>query len=932
MGFKRSKRDSDEDINFKPPKRLRLELSVNVQRALSLLPSSPPPAPSLPPSPPPAPASLLPSSPPAPGAPDSDIDYDAPMPDAEQPPLPALFPHLQNNPLLQTPQPLGPRAQSVEPRASSPMSAVDITPLRPKRGRPAHTPNTRNLKQTIRKFSSSQRSPDQQKYTEASAELGRKVDEKKRVAKERSDKVERDKRLAEEQAMRDATERQATADAENTRRAQMVFELITASEADGGFNFASLEQFFDALWRPGGDATISSKITRYINRHGADHATGMFRRSNGAKDDFISSMLAAIFQREGRAIQGILTRDSTTSVTELLKEFSMDQLALEIRAAAPTLWAALAVLATPDASTRREADGESRRNKPLVFTTICALISVLRSQRANNFQLVIGLFLLGSGASKREISVLAHAGLSVGYQTIIDQVKKLSQEGMANIRELVKSCMVQIVWDNLNIAFRVAAQRLKAKNHFDNGTTATILPVFDPDTGGHAAHGTLPLEMKPLRERTLPVLDWTSDDVLPSPERATQLSDSCFWQLKHMALEHIPGVLPELKKQLRECPEVNQIPLHKTPQYPMPAMKLDESTLDGTSEVRETIFHSIGMGDEEIKAHGLVGEDGDLLTDGLKDKPLAAGWGGKKATEWQPAHELIHISLPAHIVDGFRIYCGHDDLEEWAKSATFSQFEAVAKTVFEELFSTAAVNKLRARQIMPRYADAMFETLVRIKSFPPKLRQLYLANWLVNITGRLFGFKPVDLLQEHQNYWAKIIYAAKGTNKSWKWLSMITVCIFTIREAMRTVQTAFEIPAYGVKHKTPPINKEVAVIAAALEAEKIHSFVPDRPANDHIAPVRDLIKEGALYANTRKAFHRFTRDTRKPERRGFDRPEGGEQNTGDDDEEEGDSDLEHYEPTEDDLRVDNEEFLMEPGAILASAMELMDGADLDVED
>ncbi|KAJ7877391.1 hypothetical protein B0H14DRAFT_2281708, partial [Mycena olivaceomarginata] len=51
---------------------------------------------------------------------------------------------------------------------------------------------------------------------------------------------------------------------------------------------------------------------------------------------------------------------------------------------------------------------------------ICALISVLRSQKANNFQLAIGLFLLGSGASKREMEVFAHAGLSISYQSIID--------------------------------------------------------------------------------------------------------------------------------------------------------------------------------------------------------------------------------------------------------------------------------------------------------------------------------------------------------------------------------------------------------------------------------------------------------------------------------------------------------------------------------
>ncbi|KAJ7232237.1 hypothetical protein C8J57DRAFT_1029722, partial [Mycena rebaudengoi] len=163
--------------------------------------------------------------------------------------------------------------------------------------------------------------------------------------------------------------------------------------------------------------------------------------------------LAEIFQREGAAIQEVLTRNSTTSVLELLKSFSMDQLAGELQAVAPTLWEMLVEISVPAASTRSEHLDEPHRDKGLVFTTICALISILRSQKANNYQLVIGLFLLGSGASKREMEVRAHAGLSISYTSITRHVESLSAEGMERIRELVKSCMYQLVWDNLNIAF-----------------------------------------------------------------------------------------------------------------------------------------------------------------------------------------------------------------------------------------------------------------------------------------------------------------------------------------------------------------------------------------------------------------------------------------------------------------------------------------------
>ncbi|KAJ7930333.1 hypothetical protein B0H13DRAFT_1540139, partial [Mycena leptocephala] len=187
---------------------------------------------------------------------------------------------------------------------------------------------------------------------------------------------------------------------------------------------------------------------------------------------------------------------------------------------------------------------------------------------------------------------------------------------------------------------------------------------------------------------------------------------------------------------------------------------------------------------------------------------------------------------------------------------------------------------MRTPKAMPRYADAIFETLVRPKNFPPKLRrELFLVNWLVNLTGRPYRFKPVDRLQEHQNFWAKIIYTAKGTNKSWEWLSMTT---------------------------TPLIKDEVALLANALQSEKIQTIVSRRPANDHVDPVRDLIKEGELYGNARKAFKRFTHDTRKAEKRGFIVPGqvAGEENEEDEDE----GQEEDYEPTEEDLQADDEEF------------------------
>jgi hypothetical protein len=77
----------------------------------------------------------------------------------------------------------------------------------------------------------------------------------------------------------------------------------------------------------------------------------------------------------------------------------------------------------------------------------------LDSRKANKFQVVIGFFLLRSGASKREIDVFAHAGLSVSYASVILHVKSLSEENQQIMRKVIKEFMCSVAWDNINFAF-----------------------------------------------------------------------------------------------------------------------------------------------------------------------------------------------------------------------------------------------------------------------------------------------------------------------------------------------------------------------------------------------------------------------------------------------------------------------------------------------
>ncbi|KAL0056903.1 hypothetical protein AAF712_016482 [Marasmius tenuissimus] len=914
--------------------------------------------------------------------------------------------------------------------ASSPMSVLERTPLTQKMGRPKKSP--RRGKNTAFNQGRQELTNERRTMTARVKSMQREVNQAAKLAKKKEEIMSR----------RD--------------KALKIIDLITKPNDEGGFGFKNLNDFVDSLLELGGNSQTRANLSRLCESRGKEMVDEIINRSGGSaaaiKHAILSEEMQRVLAEEGRKIQKLFTRSESTKLTELLQSFSVEGIKSKLKEEAPNLWDLLTKVSN---NPRRTRGG--RRDKELVsisqyrlsysfnnrlahqvFVTICAMISILRSQRANNFQAVVGLFLIGSGASKREMEVLAHAGISLSYNGVIIHLKSLSSEAKQRYRTLIKTCMCSIVWDNLNIAFRVEAQRLNSKNHFDSGTTATLIPIYNPFTKEtRTPYGELPLSMKPKRDTTDPVLQsWSDEQVLPTLKNLKDLTACSLWQLKRISRE----VIPELAhlSELEECPQVDPIDLHQTEQYPLPAMHIDESSIEGTIQVYKKIFQELGMTSEDIERHGLMFLDGDQLTDSLINKVessrrnsedalegllgalrrfgifhakmsgnrmvmnehwgkpnskypgglwwennklnrknISAGWQSKKAAEWKPSHELATISIAAHVKDGFRIHCGKDSLEDWAQTVTDAEFNRVAETVYQKLFTTKAYDDLksksdrdttvenavlynrdvlfyieivhaikagdigrvvnvlkmwmimmRTKNTMPRYADVIFETLGRLETFDPKLKKFFLHNWLVNLTGRANGFKEIDLLQEHQNFWAKIIYNAKGANRSWEWLAMITVCIFELRKVIQLVQREFKIPYLGTHHTVPSMTKEIEILTEALKDNEIQTYVLGRPSNEFVKPVRDLLEEGSKYPNTRGAFKNVRNDTRAPINLGYTEGLVGDaeldQGTTSDGEVEGDElATDDYEVTYDDLSLDQEE----PYGAVDDILEFLGGMD-----
>lgn len=155
---------------------------------------------------------------------------------------------------------------------------------------------------------------------------------------------------------------------------------------------------------------------------------------------------------------------------------------------------------------------------------------------------------------------------------------------------------------------------------------------------------------------------------------------------------------------------------------------------------------------------------------------------------------------------------------------------------------------------------------------------------------------------------------------------MVTVCIFELRNAMRTVQTAFKISSLSTKHTVPDVSKEVNALAEALEENGIQTYQINRPTNELIKPVRDLLEEGAKYFNNRQAFHTFRTDNHKPVNLGFQEPTVGDSGATEDKEEE-ESHQEEYEAMREDLEMDDEE--MYEGGVIDNLIMALTSEDMD---
>ncbi|KAI0704499.1 hypothetical protein C8T65DRAFT_741054 [Cerioporus squamosus] len=458
-------------------------------------------------------------------------------------------------------------------------------------------------------------------------------------------------------------------------------------------------------------------------------------------------------------------------------------------------------------------------------------------------------------------------------------LQQLSDSSRMNLRRRAQAPLddspLGNVYDNINFMFRAAEQIMGKKDSQENGTCATAFTLYDA-----------PCE----KMRTADLVDSFQNapplafkDIRLSQEENTSLREQLIWTVMNVVVQHGGESFSKYKADVAShSPESHGIPVHKTEVFPMPAMNIDESSTVGNAQVLMAATHGL----LETYWGDVAHDPGSLHFNNIRldRKPIVLS----SLPPYRVCRDLIFVSLYARVllclehvsevsIDKYASKYTYEDLYRHAAAIVdrYADAEVAQKARPSDNVFSNAVLFLRDALLLRHFADAIkaghsdhmvtvlklwalgFRAMGRTKYahellhlihnivhvWPPALRNVIMKNWLVNTTGKPEGFIPVDLLQEHLNFWIKVVYQAHGANASWEWLATIAPCINTLRQLASQMHA--ELGSHqGSKHAAPDLSKDIATLMASLREHTVYVQERARKFNDQVAPVPNVYTAG----------------------------------------------------------------------------------------
>lgn len=165
-------------------------------------------------------------------------------------------------------------------------------------------------------------------------------------------------------------------------------------------------------------------------------------------------------------------------------------------------------------------------------------------------------------------------------------LRQLSHACREATRRLAAQGLLGYVYDNINLVFKIAEQVLRRKDTQQNGTCASAFMLY---------------QATPEDLRTTDVLDafdkappLSLKDILLSQAEKVELTTRLEHTVLRIIVKYGGDRFQRFKKPFEELELASstplRIPVHKTSIHPLPAMKIDESSVVGNAQVLDAIF------------------------------------------------------------------------------------------------------------------------------------------------------------------------------------------------------------------------------------------------------------------------------------------------------------------------------------------------------
>ncbi|KAG8741879.1 hypothetical protein FRC12_015522 [Ceratobasidium sp. 428] len=382
--------------------------------------------------------------------------------------------------------------------------------------------------------------------------------------------------------------------------------------------------------------------------------------------DWMINFVAARMRNEAQQItgEGLLRSSNKTIGPDYLKSFKISNIKEILQSECSTsVKVLLSMVGVDESQTTLTKAPKSAQNA--VFCCMIVLLHEL-SQHNNLMQVIFSIYMYAAGLQRQAFEILAHLGLLVSYSLLVSGLgvraswkrrggkKRRDQNDQSNkdppagpLKTLADGCITQIqeivkagqivgfIFDNINFMVKVAEPVLGKIDSAISGTCATAFKVFGAtsDALDQAKAHTAFLAAPPLE----------LDDILLSEAETSLHHRLMVHAVLRIIIHNAGGHFSQYMRLLEASQPASEhlIELHQSQTYPLPAMEIDESSVDGTIKVMETIYATVGI---------------DKTTESFKNQvqftsgDLKSVWNLRAAKEARaghddPSHSFVNITF-----------------------------------------------------------------------------------------------------------------------------------------------------------------------------------------------------------------------------------------------------------------------------------------------